>query len=85
MKFESLKIRYDEGSIILDESRQPFNGESVLIQTHTGIVEAFWDRGDDNWQQWICYDDMFRLELDEVIGWMPIPELVKERTGEDEQ
>ena len=62
----------------------PFDGKPVLIKTDTGIVEAWWFKGEygtptyegetnDEPAEWVCYDDKFQVEFNNVIEWMPIP------------
>lgn len=61
----------------------PFDGNPVLIKTNTGIVEAWWQKAErrhlleepDNTEGffWVCYDDMFQLELDDAKFWAPLP------------
>ena len=52
-----------------------------MILTDIGAVEAWWAEGE--WHEtlegkeyegfcWVCYDDKFQLELDEVKYWMPL-------------
>ena len=69
-------------------SDPPFDGEPVLIRTNTGIVEAWWmnweshptleDTQDGEGWLWICYDNQFTCDLDDVTHWMPLPEPPKD-------
>jgi hypothetical protein len=72
----------ERGDIVLPPGA-PFDGNPVLILTHTGIVEAWWDEGE--WSEdtpispaefsgfnWVCYDDAFIEELDNATHWAAI-------------
>ncbi len=75
------------GEIVLG-SDPPFNGEPVLIRTRTGVVEAWWqdwesqptveDQNDGTGFQWVCYDDEFQCDLDDITHWMPLPDPPKD-------
>jgi hypothetical protein len=70
MKWRELDYKVDEnGGITLPVEATPFDGSPVLIQTDIGVVEAWWD---NNGFDWVCYDDMFTCELEDVIGWTPL-------------
>jgi hypothetical protein len=51
----------------------PKDGTIILLKTYIGIVSA-WACSQDN--EWVCYDDMFQLELDDptIEGWTHLPE-----------
>lgn len=80
--FTRIKYEYQKGNIVLP-NEAPFDGKPVLIRTNTGIVEAWWDMGTVSTDyegndtssgfQWVCYDDEFQCDLEDVIEWMPIP------------
>ena len=88
------KLRYkinEKGDIILPKEK-PFDGSDVLVRTTTGWVQAYWvpyqeyttmynNIDCDKGFYWVCYDDKFELELDEVLEWMEIPykTFIKER------
>jgi len=82
----------DKGNITLPDGL-PFSGESVLIKTQDGWVEAWWcelviSNGPDGMEyegfEWVCLDDKFTLELEQAEEWMPLPEPIKTRpTMED--
>ena len=77
----------NRGRIEYDSSISPFDGKPVLIKTNTGIVEAWWDEGRtvpggpwgpdeyEGWQ-WVCYDDQFQIEFDDVLAWASIEHVV---------
>lgn len=59
---------------------EPFDGREYLMKTNVGVVSGHWFHGewsDDtpvspseyNGWCWVCYDDAFQLELDEVTHW----------------
>ena len=82
MNWTKLKYNTDGKGNITLPSAAPFDGNPVLVKTNTGIVEAWWDKprrretqeGDEyEGFQWVCYDDQFQCELDDVKEWMPIP------------
>lgn len=72
-----------KGNLILPAGK-PFDGNPILAKTNTGFVEAWFCK--DNWQ-WVCYDDQFQLEFDDVIAWFELPkdedgdliEIIKQR------
>ena len=82
--FLPIMYEHDEKGNITLPSAPPFDGEPVLVKTNTGIVEAWWMKAEahplfeepDNTEgfMWVCYDDAFQLELDDVKAWMPLPE-----------
>lgn len=82
--WNKLEYFYDKNGSIEFPPGSPFDGKPVLVKTDSGIVEAWWqkwectfnleDPHDGDGFCWVCYDDMFQLELDEVLMWMPIPE-----------
>ena len=62
----------------------PLDGTEILLKTHVGIVSAWAcvesptnDAKDDGCYDWICYDDMFQIDIHDstIEGWMPISEL----------
>ncbi len=70
------------GTIVLPDCA-PFDGKPVLVRTSVGIVEAWWQKwtstptlenqeDGDGWY-WVCYDDAFQLDMDDVLEWMPVP------------
>jgi hypothetical protein len=81
---KKIEYSYDDitGNILLPDSA-PFDGNPVLIKTRTGWIEAWWDKGyyyynidgrECSGFCWICYDDAFHLELDDVLYWTELPE-----------
>lgn len=79
--WKELTYGYDSVGIVLPKG-SPFDGKPVLVKTHIGVVEAWWDHGRLYQTQegteadgfcWVCYDDAFQLELDDVQWWMPLP------------
>jgi hypothetical protein len=89
MKWKAVEINHTTGgNIDIDEMNAPFDGEPVLVKTNTGIVEAWWQKGEPYFDhegtpdcdgfQWICYDDAFQVDLEEVTHWMPLPDPPKE-------
>ncbi len=80
-RWKELTYGYDSTGIVLPVGA-PFDGNPVLVKTHIGVVEAWWEQGRLTETQegteadgfcWVCYDDAFQLELDEVRWWMPLP------------
>lgn len=70
------------GSIILDMTKAPFDGSDVLVKIAAGWVEAWWDAGrtvrhvevtETEGFCWVCLDDKFQAELDDVTDWLPLP------------
>lgn len=93
MKWIAVKINYTtEGNIDIDEMNAPFDGEPVLVKTNVGVVEAWWVKGepyrdhdgvpDCDGFQWVCYDDAFQVDLEDVTHWMPLPSPPKEKSDE---
>lgn len=92
--WNKLEYFYDKNGSIIFPPGSPFDGEPVLVKTNIGIVEAWWqkwehtpnleDPYDGDGFCWVCYDDMFQLELDEVLMWMPIPEETSEAKKQEE-
>ena len=71
-----------KGSIVLPTGA-PFDGEPVLVKLAAGWCSAWWSEGRVVWGQdgveaegfqWICMDDQFQAELDDVSWWLPLPE-----------
>lgn len=57
------------------------NTKEVLLKTHSGIVSAWAcienptnEAKDDGCYDWICYDDMFTMDFDDITieGWCEI-------------
>lgn len=80
--FQPLPVSYAENKIILNTDTPPFDGNPVLVKSRSGVVEAWWQDSvvsetpagrEVEGFNWVCYDDAFQLELDDVVGWMPIP------------
>jgi len=80
VKWHILKYDYHRGKIILPAGA-PFDGKPVEVLTNTGIVEAWWmdwehgnpdDPSDGDGWCWVCYDDAFQVELDDVKAWRKI-------------
>lgn len=79
------KLEYEineKGSIILPPGA-PFDGKAVLVKLAAGWCEAWWDEGrmvqhqegaEAEGFQWVCLDDQFTAELDDVSWWLPLPE-----------
>jgi hypothetical protein len=79
------KLTYDidaKGNIVLPEGA-PFDGKPVLVKLAAGWCEAWWDEArtvqmqesvEHEGFQWVCMDDQFHAELDEVKDWLPLPE-----------
>ncbi len=80
--WQPIEYAYNRGNIVLP-AEAPFDGKPVLVRTNTGVVEAWWqdwnpsptleDSNDGDGWQWVCYDDEFTCDLDDVKEWMPIP------------
>ena len=86
-KWQPIEYGENAGHIELPKGA-PFNGKPVLIRTNTGIVEAWWmdwesvplledPHNGEGWL-WVCYDDEFTCELDDVLHWMPLPDPPKD-------
>ena len=80
----SMKIKYknDGNKIIIDTTKPPFDGNSVLIRLRQGWVEAWWADAESYYTLdgteiegfcWICLDDQFQAELDEALEWRKLP------------
>lgn len=80
------KLTYDhdeKGNIVLP-NKAPFDGKPVLVRLAAGWCEAWWCEeppsssypGEVNEGTfcWICLDDQFQAELDDVKDWLPLPE-----------
>ena len=76
-----MEYEIDDGGNISLPDGAPFDGTPILILTDIGAVEAWWDEGE--WHEalegkeyegfwWVCYDDKFQLEINEVKYWMPL-------------
>ncbi len=82
LPWKTLMYSVYNGKISLG-SDPPFDGKPILIRTNTGVVEAWWqdwestpsleDPNDGEGFQWVCYDDAFQCDLDDVLEWMLIP------------
>lgn len=81
-----LKIKYDyneeQRSIILPED-VPFDGGAYLIKFAEGWMEARWVPHTPNNHYfetegdgflWCCLDDRFQKQLDDALGWLPLPD-----------
>lgn len=75
MKLLPFKV-LEDGTIDLNPSQPPFNGEAVLIQTHSGITEATWDEYPGGAWLWSCHCCGQTLELEDAVGWCPLPEVL---------
>lgn len=81
------KIEWDvaeNGDIVIDETKAPFDGKPVMIKLGSGWIEAYWlpaERlhawalpGDDlDGFCWVCLDDTFQEEFDAAYEWCPLP------------
>ena len=65
----------------------PMDGSEVIILTLEGVVSAWFcdkpptnDAKDDGMYDWICFDDMFRIDGHDnnILGWVPFTRLPKE-------
>ncbi len=73
------KIEVDQDNI--DQTKPPFDGKSVLIKTGSGIIEAWWSKGEINMgnlhikddAEWVCYDDQLTEEFESATHWAPLP------------
>ncbi len=72
----------ERGQIIIPDGA-PFDGNPVLIKLATGWCEAWWDNGrqintvdgpETEGFCWVCMDDEFQAELDDVKSWTSLPE-----------
>jgi hypothetical protein len=82
LSWNDVSYGYDETrhKILLPHGA-PFDGREYLLKTKTGVVSGHWDMG--GWTEdtpispaeyegwcWVCLDDQFQLELDDVTQWM---------------
>ena len=84
-EFKPIEVEY-ANTINIDESCPPFDGKPVLIKIKSGVVEASWLKvevnmfdGETGGFYFLCLDgDADDVDLDEVLGWCPIPPDSKE-------
>jgi len=81
-----MQIKYEvdeKGTIHIDESKAPFDGQNYLIKTGAGWVEAYWLKDDpyedhegnkDNYGwMWCCLDATWSVEFDSINEWNYLP------------
>jgi hypothetical protein len=66
----------DYSKIINSTIQPPLDGDDVLVKTPSGWwIQAWFDKED---YVWICGDDTFTLEINEVSHWLPVPPELEE-------
>lgn len=80
-----MKIKIDcaeNGDVLIDETKAPFDGKPVLIKTTLGWAEAWWMKGETldypegteyDGFMWVVLDDITTAMFDEVSEWVQLP------------
>ncbi|MDA8115367.1 MAG: DUF2958 domain-containing protein, partial [Acidithiobacillus sp.] len=89
-QWQAIQYQHDDDHLYVDETRPPFDGKPVLIDTPDGIAEAVWKPASTKYTAEGAETNGFYwshatgdLELDEVRAWHPLPDAKSVRPVHD--